>query len=109
MQDNAKIHTAKKTMNWLKDMGIDLIEWPPYSPDLNPIEQLWFELKNRVNAIDPGLLETTAQDEATMDRFASAIKRAWASIPAARIEGLVRSMDERINAVIAAEGWYTRF
>lgn len=109
MQDNAKIHKAKKTMKWFEDRGIELLEWPPYSPDLNPIEQLWFELKCLVNVIDPGLAEVTSTDEATMERFTAAIQRAWASITPERIRGLVESMDERINAVIAAEGWYTRF
>ena len=40
MQDNASIHTAKKVKDWFKDMAIPLVDWPPYSPDLNPIEQV---------------------------------------------------------------------
>lgn len=42
-------------MEWFENMGIELLEWPPYSPDLNPIEQLWFKLKQLVNIIDPKL------------------------------------------------------
>jgi transposase len=40
MQNNAHIHTAKKVKKWFEDEGIPVMEWPPYSPDLNPIEHL---------------------------------------------------------------------
>jgi transposase len=40
MQDNAKIHKAKKTIEWFENNGIVLLDWPPYLPDLNPIENL---------------------------------------------------------------------
>jgi DDE superfamily endonuclease len=38
MQDNASIHTAKVITNWFKEQGIEVVKWPPISPDLNPIE-----------------------------------------------------------------------
>ena len=40
MQDNAPIHTARLIKNWLEDNGIDVLPWPLYSPDLNPIEHI---------------------------------------------------------------------
>jgi transposase len=41
MQDNASIHTAKKVKDWFMGNGIITTDWPPYSPDLNPIEHAW--------------------------------------------------------------------
>ena len=38
MQNNAPIHTGGKIETWLRENGIEAIDWPPYSPDLNPIE-----------------------------------------------------------------------
>jgi transposase len=35
IQDNAPIHTAQLIKDWFKDNAISVLEWPPYSPDLN--------------------------------------------------------------------------
>ena len=41
MQDNARCHVSRVTKAWLELQTIPIMEWPPYSPDLNPIENIW--------------------------------------------------------------------
>ena len=41
------------TPKWLKDNKVKVLEWPSESPNLNPIESLWAELKKRVQARRP--------------------------------------------------------
>lgn len=53
MQDNAPIHTAQVSKEWLEVHGVATIRWPPYSPDLNPIEHLWWALKKKLHELHP--------------------------------------------------------
>ena len=40
IQDNASIHTAQKVRDWFREQCVRTTDWPPYSPDLNPIENV---------------------------------------------------------------------
>lgn len=45
MEDNAPIHTAKVAREWKNSHKIVRLNWPPQSPDSNPIKNLWMLLK----------------------------------------------------------------
>uniref|UniRef100_T1IMR3 Tc1-like transposase DDE domain-containing protein n=1 Tax=Strigamia maritima TaxID=126957 RepID=T1IMR3_STRMM len=49
-QDNAPIHVAKTTWQWFMDNGVQVMDWPPLSPDLNPMENAWGLLSRAVYA-----------------------------------------------------------
>lgn len=73
MQDNAPIYGAKKVRKWFENNGIEVMDWPPYSPDLNPIENLWFKIKYLINIIDPELKFTIGNSEEIREHFKIAI------------------------------------
>lgn len=109
MQDNAPIHTSRSARDWLEENGIDVLDWPPYSPDLNPIEHLWFRLKKGVYDVRPDIEQVGGKIEHIQEELYKALERSWAMITPQEMEDLVRSMQKRVKAVIKAEGWYTKY
>jgi hypothetical protein len=101
-QDNAKGHASAFTKSVLKAAGIRVIKWPPNSPDLNPIETLWDDMKDYIQEHYP-------QVHRSYKRLREAVQEAWNSITHERIRELVHSMRERCLAVIKARGWYTKY
>jgi transposase len=108
MQDNALIYCANKTKEWFRDMGIPLTDWPPYSPDLNPIKHVWWHLKAKVLELHPELKNLGTGEEAK-GALEKALIKAWDCLDDIIIEACLESMYRRRDAVIKAKGWHTKY
>lgn len=112
IQDNAPTHTARVVQNWLRnwarDNGVELIDWPPYSPDLNAIENLWPLLKEHIIESYPELSDMPKTDE-SIQRLCEAAVEKWEDLEDRIMFQLIRSMVRRLEAVIQAGGWYTKY
>ena len=93
-QDNAPCHTSKFTREFFEQKKVELLPWPPNSPDLNPIENLWAVLKQRVSSRNP-------RNKSELIQFA---KEEWLGIPQAMVRKTIESMPRRLSQVIEREG-----
>jgi hypothetical protein len=100
-QDSAPCHTAKVVKKWFEENGIQTLDnWPSNSPDLNVIENCWNVMKRRVAAHCP-------TSEVDLKRI---LKEVWVKeITPDYCKTLVRSMPERIQAVIRNKGYPTKY
>ena len=48
--DNAPVHKARSIQKWFVEIGVEELDFPAQSPELNPIEHLWDELERRLRA-----------------------------------------------------------
>jgi transposase len=101
MQDGASIHRAKHTKKWLEDKNIPVLEWPPNSPDLNPIENVWGILTRAVFA--------NGRQFHSKEELKSEILKQWDLISAESLCKLNKSMPNRIINVILHKGGNTKY
>ncbi len=97
--DNDPKHTARAMKEWLRKKHFKVLEWPSQSPDLNPIENLWRELKVRFAQRQPQNI--TALEEICMEE--------WAKIPATVCENLVKTYRKHLTSVIANKGYIIKY
>ncbi|KAE8297395.1 Transposable element Tcb1 transposase Transposable element Barney transposase [Larimichthys crocea] len=98
-QENAPYHKAKVVQEWFEEHNneFEVLTWPPNSPDLNPMGDLWDALDKQVRS-----MEAPPQD------LKDLLQTSWCQIPQHTFRGLVESMPQRVSAVLAAEGGPTK-
>lgn len=102
VQDNSAVHNSRLSRAWFNrhHNELDLLPWPPKSPDLNPIENLW------------GLMvqQWDSNQARNKERLVEHVHEIWDSFRGTNTcSNMVSSMQERLQAIIDCHGGYTRF
>lgn len=100
-QDNDRKHVSKRAKAWFSEKGIELLPWPSKSPDMNIIEHPWDQLDDRVRARVP--------PPSNLDQLWVALQEEWAKLGKEYLEALYGSIPRRIQALLKARGWYTKY
>ena len=99
--DNDSKHTCKRVKKWIENQELEVLDWPAQSPDLNPIEHLWFHLKTKLRKYEEaagGIEELWRRAEIE-----------WEKIPKEKCQKLIESMPRRVAAVLRTKGRYTKY
>ncbi len=92
MHDNAPSHATRLTLGFLKISLVKnatIMDWPPYSPDLNPIENMWGIIKRKVYA--------NGKQFSSKHELWNVIQAAAKDISADEVSKLTSSIDRRIS------------
>ena len=98
-QDNAPAHSSKTTKGFLASKGVRTLPWPPQSPDMNPIENLWSLIKN----------ELRGKKFPNKKALWNAVQDVWYNIPTSKVQRIIESMPRRLFALRKANGCNTGY
>jgi hypothetical protein len=96
-QDGAPAHKHGLTQEYCRTHFPDFIsyvQWPPASPDINPIENVWAILKERA----------CAEPHADVESLKRALEREWAALSQREINRIIDAWPGRLAAMIRARG-----
>ncbi|GFV60935.1 transposable element Tcb2 transposase [Trichonephila clavipes] len=96
MDDNARPHRARIVEEYLENHGLERMEWPARSPDLNPIEHLWDYLDREVGALNP--------PPRSLHELKQGLLCVWSSLPIPVSDNLINSMGNRCCQCIQVRG-----
>jgi transposase len=99
-QDGATCHTSASSRAYFQRKKVKLLDsWPPQSPDLNVIENLWDCVKRKVES----------RAASNLDELWECVLEEWERIPATNIQKLFHSIPDRVRAVVKNNGGQTRY
>ena len=92
-QDKASCHTAK-SKGWLEQHGVEVEGWPSKGDDINPIENLWAILDDRLES----------KKFTTEEGMKKTIRQLWDEVDLSLLRNLIHSIPDRLRRIRKAEG-----
>ncbi len=105
MQDNARCHKANDILEFLKENHVPVMEWPAQWPDLNLIENLWSDFKERFYQRFSEMFNYPSKGLEARYRYGEVSYSQGMEM----MEALTKSMPKRGQVVIDAKGGWTKY
>ena len=98
----------KAAKEWFEEHGIQVIDWPVYSPDMNPIEYIQKAMKGILHWLHPEI-HLLKNNQADIIQLKVWIHEVQWLVPQTLIDTLIRSIPNRLTILHKAKGWYTKY
>ena len=109
MQDNAPCHKSTDVLEFLQENHVPVMEWPPQSPDLNPIENLWVPFKAAFHKRFIEMFNHPSKSLEARYRYTAVLQEVWYTQGRELVDALIESMPKRVQAVIEGNGGWTKY
>jgi hypothetical protein len=100
-EDNAHAMCLGRTNQWKTENDTPTLEWPPQSPDLNIIGNVWNVIKTKV--------QRRIDDIRNAEDLKTVVAEIWTSLQLHYIRGLYDSLPRRLRVVLRARGNITKY
>jgi len=97
--DNARHHRSRTLVDFIETEGLEPMEWPTVSPDMNPIENMWSEVTHTMDA--------NTNQPTNLSELRQAV--AWQALPLQTLLILIQSIPRRVQALYDARGGHTKY
>ncbi|KHJ85370.1 hypothetical protein OESDEN_14907 [Oesophagostomum dentatum] len=94
VQDNAPAHKSAYTTRKLQEWGVGVLQWPAESPDLNPIELIWGNMKNYIRG----------QRVRKLCQLEECIRTYWKSLTPDKCRRYIEGMQWRMKLIVQSGG-----
>ena len=99
LMDNHPVHKSMNSLLFYKEHKIKVIDFPPYSPDLNPIENIWGKIKKEIMKKEYRTLSVMTKD----------IWKEWDNITESQLRNYSASMNDRMKSWLQLKGSITKY
>ena len=99
LMDNHPVHESMNSLLFYKEHKTKVIDFPPYSPDLNPIENIWGKIKKEIMKKEYQTLSVITKD----------IWKEWDNITESQLRNYSASMNDRMKSWLQLKGSITKY
>lgn len=100
-QDNCPVHTANRVTDWFLNHNVEVLPFPAFSPDINPIENVW-------GIIVKNIYKRNFRPQNSNELW-EIIHDCWENLDPNIISTTIQSMPNRLTQIIEKDGYMTKY